>query len=97
MKRAVSEKVTGQSTTPTAPKPNVKAAMLARRNKPADVPVQSAPRMIQETDEIPAYDDELSVALRALSPILHPTEKRRFADVLINPITRAASWKRRNR
>lgn len=39
---------------------------------------------IEAVDEITAIksDPELSAAIRALEPIMHPTERRRFQDVL---------------
>ena len=86
-------KATGQSTHPTV---DIKTAMLTR-TKIESKSAEYIQLRVVEQEATPAYDDDFSTALRALSIILHPEEKRTYADILINPKTRAHSWRRRNR
>lgn len=69
--------------------------MKSRTAKPKEKAPPPQVRVVKR--EIPAYDDELSVALRALKPILHPHELGKYRDILVDPKKRAASWRRRNR
>lgn len=89
---AESPKDTGQSTPPTV---DLKKAMKSRTTKTQQ---QSGPIQVRVQErEIPAYDDEFSTALRALKPILHKDELATYRNILVNPVTRAAAWKKRNR
>lgn len=62
-------------------------------------PTQSEPPAPREQRSKKAEDErELMRAIAALEPILHRTEKIRYAEYLKHsPSARAASWKERNR
>ena len=80
----------GDTPTPAPVKQDVHAAMRARAAQAA------TPQPVAEQASDPIMDD----AIRALEPLLHPTEKRTYQAVLEQPrtvVSRAQQWRARRR
>lgn len=94
---AESAKVTGRSTQKSVPV-DIKAAMKRRKDKSNSGVATSRERITvrQSETKVEAYDDDFSSALRALKPLLHRHELSKYRDILVNPKTRAAAWRKRN-
>ena len=78
------------------PKASVSALQDAMRSA-ATVTSQTAEAKQLSEEEALLADPEWQEAIRAVEPLMHPTEKRRFAKILqaITPSERLANWKGR--
>ncbi len=80
-------------------KADVTAAMkVAAQVKHKGATVKEDHDAVDETAMI-LDDPEMTAAIQALAPLMHPTEHRRFAQVLearVDPKARAAAWKARH-
>lgn len=79
------------------PEPDKAAVHAAMKSMAAPDSTDVAPEhtSVPIKDEAEVTDPELVAALNVLEPVLHESEKARYASVLSTPEARAARWKNR--